>query len=191
ATVQSQISAALCKQNTCVSSTRVFTKKKPDWKKIQSSNVQGLLIGGVGKAKSGGGKEVSLSWLNRPGKAAQSWTFPLTKQGKLTASSLQQLSSDVTPLAGGAVAPVVAPGSDTSVASGVAAGAAAVAAGSPSPAGQAPPPPPEPLPLPVTPTPPPTTGEKTLADTPVAHDARADVAPERPRHQWRVAPART
>src|SRR5262249_41855321 len=74
------------------------------------------------------------------------------------------------------------------VAAGVAAGAAAVAAGSAAAGGQAPPPlPPEPLPLPVTPTPPPATGEKTLADTPVAHDAGADVAPEGPRHQWRFA----
>src|SRR5262249_23897332 len=157
ATVQSQISAALCKQNTCVSSTRVFTKKKPDWKKIQSSNVQGLLVGGVGKAKSGGGKELTLSWLNKPGKAAQSWTFPLTTQGKLTTSTLRQLPGAVNTRAPGAAAPLAAPGGDPSVASGLAALAAAVAAGTPTPAGQAPPPPPEPLPLPVTPTPPPPT----------------------------------
>jgi hypothetical protein len=181
-TVQSQISAALCKQNTCVASTRVFTKKKPDWKKIQSANVQGLLVGGIAKAKSGGGKELQLSWLNRPGKAAQSWAFPLTKQGKLTTSSLQQLSGDVSNLATGAAAPIIPPGGDSSVAAGVAAGAAAVAAA------QTPPgPPPEPLPLPVTPTPPPPTGEKTLADTPVAKDAGADVGAEGPRHQWRFA----
>src|SRR5262249_40698072 len=164
ATVQSQIGAALCKQNTCVSSTRVFTKKKPDWKKIQSSNVQGLLVGGVGKAKSGGGKELTLSWLNKPGKAAQSWTFPLTKQGKLTTSSLQQLSGDVNNLATGAAAPLTAPAGDTSVASGVAAGtaparaprrprgwragAAAGARGSPPPRGPAPPPPAGPAPAP-------------------------------------------
>ena len=186
ATVQSQISAALCKTNTCVSSTRVFTKKKPDWKKIQSANVQGLLVGGIGKAKSGGGKELTLSWLNKPGKAAQSWTYPLTKQGKLTTSSVNQLSGEVNNLATGAAAPLIAPGGDSSAAAGVAAAGAAVAAGVA--ASQTPPPPaPEPLPLPVTPTPPPATGEKTLADTPVAHDAGADVAAEGPRHQWRFA----
>ena len=129
AQIQSQISAALCKTNTCVVSTRVFTNKKPDWKKIQSANVQGLLLGGVSKAKSGSGKELQLSWLNRPGKAAQSWTYPLTKQGKLTTGSLQQLSGEVSNLALGGGAPVIAPGGDSSVAAGVAAGAAAVAAG--------------------------------------------------------------
>lgn len=187
--VGSQISAALCRTYTCVPSSRVFTKKKPDWNKMKSAQVTGLLVGGVAKAKTGKGKEVQLSWLDKPGKAAQSWSFPLTSAGKVTSSSLQTLSADVGNLtSGGGVGAVgavaagtaaAAPGADTltttpptaaPAAGAMAAGAAAT----------------EPLPLPVTPTPPPP-GEKSLADTPVAVDAGANQGFEPPRHQWRFA----
>jgi len=188
--VQSQISAALCRTYSCVASSRVFTKKKPDWKKIQSAQVQGLLVGGVAKAKSGKGKEVQLSWLDKPGKAAQSWSFPLTQAGKLTSSSLQTLSADIGTLSSGggvagagavgavAAGSAPAPGPDTmSTTPPTAAPAAgAMAAGAAA----------EPLPLPVTPTPP-APGEKSLADTPVAVDAGANQGYEGPRHQWRFA----
>jgi hypothetical protein len=190
--VGSQISAALCRTYTCVPSSRVFTKKKPDWNKMKSAQVSGLLVGGVAKAKSGKGKEVQLSWLDKPGKAAQSWSFPLTSAGKLTSSSVQTLTADVGNLASGGGAAAVgavgaiaagsaaaAPGADTMsttpptaapAAGAMAAGAAAA----------------EPLPLPVTPTPP-APGEKSLADTPVAVDAGANQGFEPPRHQWRFA----
>ena len=187
--VGSQISAALCRTYTCVPSSRVFTKKKPDWNKMKSAQVSGLLVGGVAKAKTGKGKEVQLSWLDKPGKAAQSWSFPLTSAGKLTSSSLQTLSADVGNLASGggqagvgavgAIAAGSAPGADTlsttpptaaPAAGAMAAGAAAA----------------EPLPLPVTPTPP-APGEKSLADTPVAVDAGANQGLEPTRHQWRFA----
>ena len=183
--VQSQISAALCRTHSCVPSSRVFTKKKPDWNKIKSAQVQGLLVGGVAKAKSGKGKEVQLSWLNKPGKAAQSWSFPLTQAGKLTSSSLQTLSTDVGNLASagplleagvgsvGAIAAGTAPPTDTLATTPLTAAPVAGAAAA------------APLPLPVTPTPPP--GEKTLADTPVAVDAGANQGLEAPRHQWRFA----
>ncbi|HUM11964.1 MAG TPA: hypothetical protein VLT82_13535 [Myxococcaceae bacterium] len=184
--VQSQISASLCRTYTCVPSSRVFTKKKPDWKKIQSAQVQGLLVGGVAKAKSGKGKEVELSWLNKPGKAAQSWSFPLTQAGKLTSSSLQTLGTDVGNLASagplldagvGAVGAVAAGTmSTTPPTTGPGALAPGVSTAAPL----------EPLPLPVTPTPPPP-GEKSLADTPVAVDAGANQGLEAPRHQWRFA----
>jgi len=195
--VQSQISAALCRTYTCVPSSRVFSKKKPDWNKIKSAQVSGLLVGGVGKAKSGKGKEVQLSWLSKQGKPDQSWAFPLTNAGKLTSSSLQTLSKDVGALSSGggeagvgavgaiaAGSSAAAPGADTLASTppttgpGAAAGAAALAAGS-APA--------EPLPLPVSPTPPPPTGEKTLADTPVAVDAGANQGVDLPQHQWRFA----
>ena len=179
--VQSQISAALCRTYTCVPSSRVFTKKKPDWNKIKSAQVQGLLLGGITKAKSG--KEAQLSWLTKPGKAEKSWSFPLTQAGKLTSSSVQTLTADVGSvtaptevaggigavgaLAGGSAAdtlattpPTTGPASASSAAGAMAAGAAL--AGTTA----------EPLPLPVTPTPLP--GEKTLADTPVAVDAGAN-----------------
>ena len=188
--VGSQISGALCRTYTCVPSSRVFTKKKPDWNKMKSAQVTGLLVGGVAKSKSGKGKEVQLSWLDKPGKAAQSWSFPLSNAGKLTSSSLQTLSADVGNLtsgggaaavgAVGAVAAGAAPGADTMsttppTAAPAAGAMAATAAAT------------EPLPLPVTPTPPPATGEKTLADTPVAVDAGANQGYEAPRHQWRFA----
>ncbi|HEY1908360.1 MAG TPA: hypothetical protein VGG91_20080, partial [Myxococcaceae bacterium] len=189
--VGSQISGALCRTYTCVPSSRVFTKKKPDWNKMKSAQVTGLLVGGVAKAKSGKGKEVQLSWLDKPGKAAQNWSFPLTSAGKLTNSSLQTLSGDVGNLAsgggnasvgaGGAVAAgtAAAPGPDTMSTTpptaAPAVGAAAVGAAAA-----------EPLPLPVTPTPPPP-GEKSLADTPVAVDAGANEGYEGPRHQWKFA----
>src|SRR5262245_53458134 len=99
--VGSQISATLCRKYTCVPSSRVFTKKKPDWNKMKSAQVSGLLVGGVAKAKSGKGKEVQLSWLDKPGKAAQNWSFPLTSAGKLTNTSLQTLATDVGTLASG------------------------------------------------------------------------------------------
>jgi hypothetical protein len=183
--VQSQISGALCRTYSCVSSSHVFTKKKPDWNKIKNANVQGLLVGGVAKAKSGKGKEVQLSWLNKPGKAAQSWSFPLTQQGKLTSSGLKTLSADVGNLASagplletgvgavGAVAAGTAPATDTLSTTPLTAAPVAGAAA-------------EPLPLPVSPTPPPP-GEKTLADTPVAVDAGASQGVELPRHQWKFA----
>ncbi|HTS79733.1 MAG TPA: hypothetical protein VMH40_03960 [Myxococcaceae bacterium] len=188
--VHSQISAALCRTYTCVASSRVFTKKKPDWNKMKSAGVTGLLVGGVAKAKSGKGKEVQLSWLDKPGKAAQSWSFPLTSAGKLTSSSLQTLGSDVGNLtSGGGAAGVGAVGAlaaGTTAAAGDTlattppttgpGGAGAMAAGAAA----------EPLPLPVTPTPPPP-GEKSLADTPVAVDAGANQGYEAPRHQWRFA----
>jgi hypothetical protein len=190
--VQSQISGALCRTYSCVPSSRVFSKKKPDWNKIKSAQVSGLLVGGVAKAKSGKGKEVQLSWLSKPGKADQSWAFPLTQAGKLTSSSLQTLSKDVGNLAsGGGEAGVGAVGA---IAAGTSAaapgdtlattppttgpGGLAAAAGITAAA--------EPLPLPVTPTPPPP-GEKSLADTPVAVDAGASQGLELPRHQWRFA----
>jgi len=189
--VGSQISGALCRTYTCVPSSRVFTKKKPDWNKMKSAQVTGLLVGGVAKAKSGKGKEVQLSWLDKPGKAAQSWSFPLTSAGKLTSSSLQTLSADVGNLASGggnagvgavgavAAGAAAAPGADTMSTTpptaAPAAGAAALAAA-----------PAEPLPLPVTPTPP-APGEKSLADTPVAVDAGANQGYEGPRHQWKFA----
>jgi hypothetical protein len=189
--VGSQISGALCRTYTCVPSSRVFTKKKPDWNKMKSAQVTGLLVGGVAKAKSGKGKEVQLSWLDKPGKAAQSWSFPLTSAGKLTNSSLQTLSADVGNLASGggnagvgavgavAAGAAAAPGADTMSTTpptaAPAAGAAALAAA-----------PAEPLPLPVTPTPP-APGEKSLADTPVAVDAGANQGYEGPRHQWKFA----
>ena len=192
--VQSQISAVLCRTYTCVPSSRVFTKKKPDWNKIKSAQVQGLLIGGITKTKSG--KEAQLSWLTKPGKAEKSWAFPLTQAGKLTSSSLQTLTGDVGSvtaptevsggigavgaLAGGSAAdtlattpPTTGPASASSAAGAMAAGAAL--AGTTA----------EPLPLPVTPTPLP--GEKTLADTPVAVDAGANQTSEAQRHQWRFA----
>jgi hypothetical protein len=193
--VQSQISAALCRTYTCVPSSRVFTKKKPDWNKMKSAQVTGLLVGGVAKAKSGKGKEVQLSWLDKPGKPAQSWSFPLTQAGKLTSSSLQTLGADVGNLASGGgnagVGAVGAVAAGTSTAAGpdtlsttppttgpgaagaLAAGAAITGA--------------EPLPLPVTPVPPPASGEKTLADTPVAVDAGANQGLEPTRHQWKFA----
>jgi hypothetical protein len=191
--VGSQISGALCRTYTCVPSSRVFTKKKPDWNKMKSAQVSGLLVGGVAKSKSGKGKEVQLSWLDKPGKAAQSWSFPLSNAGKITSSSLQTLSADVGNLvsgggtaavgAVGAVAAGTAPGADTMSSTpptaAPAAGVMAAAAATPAAA--------EPLPLPVTPTPPPATGEKTLADTPVAVDAGANQGYEAPRHQWRFA----
>ncbi len=192
--VQSQISAALCRTYTCVPSSRVFSKKKPDWNKMKSAQVTGLLVGGVAKAKSGKGKEVQLSWLDKPGKPAQSWSFPLTQAGKVTSSSLQTLSADVGNLASGGgnagVGAVGAVAAGTSSAAGpdtlsttppttgpgaagaLAAGAAVTGA--------------EPLALPVTPIPPPP-GEKSLADTPVAVDAGANQGLEAPRHQWRFA----
>ena len=195
--VGSQISGALCRTYTCVPSSRVFTKKKPDWNKMKSAQVTGLLVGGVAKAKSGKGKEVQLSWLDKPGKAAQSWSFPLTSAGKLTSSSLQTLSADVGNLASGGgnagvgavgalaagvaapdtmatTPPTTGPASASSAAGAVAASAALAGT-------QA-----EPLPLPVTPTPP-APGEKSLADTPVAVDAGANQGFEPPRHQWRFA----
>ena len=188
--VGSQISGALCRTYTCVPSSRVFTKKKPDWNKMKSAQVSGLLVGGVAKAKTGKGKEVQLSWLSQPGKAAQSWSFPLTSAGKLTSSSLQTLSTDVGNLASsgplleagvgavGAVAAGTAPATDTlsttPLTSPPAAGAMAAGAAA------------EPLPLPVTPTPA-APGEKSLADTPVAVDAGANQGYEAPRHQWRFA----
>jgi len=186
--VGSQISAALCRTYTCVPSSRVFTKKKPDWNKMKSAQVSGLLVGGVAKAKTGKGKEVQLSWLDKPGKPAQSWSFPLTSAGKVTGSSLQTLSADVGNLtSGGGVGAVgavaagtaaAAPGADTLTTTpptaAPAAGAMAVGAAA------------EPLPLPVTPTPP-APGEKSLADTPVAVDAGANQGFEPPRHQWRFA----
>ena len=195
--VGSQISGALCRTYTCVPSSRVFTKKKPDWNKMKSAQVTGLLVGGVAKAKSGKGKEVQLSWLDKPGKAAQSWSFPLTSAGKLTSSSLQTLGADVGNLASGGgnagvgavgalaagvaapdtmatTPPTTGPASASSAAGAVAASAALAGT-------QA-----EPLPLPVTPTPP-APGEKSLADTPVAVDAGANQGFEPPRHQWRFA----
>jgi hypothetical protein len=191
--VGSQISATLCRKYTCVPSSRVFTKKKPDWNKMKSAQVSGLLVGGVAKAKTGKGKEVQLSWLDKPGKAAQNWSFPLTSAGKLTNSSLQTLSTDVGTLASGggdatagagavgavAAGSAPAPGPDTMsttpltaapAAGAMAAGAAAA----------------EPLPLPVTPTPP-APGEKSLADTPVAVDAGATSGYQAARHQWPFA----
>jgi hypothetical protein len=181
--LQSQISSALCRTYTCVSSSKVFTKKKPDWNKMKSNNVQGMLIGGTAKSKSGGGRELQLAWLSKPGKPGQTWAFPLTKQGKVTASSLQTLKADVANLTGGGEAPPVAaaPGSDAAAVAG-AAGAVGATAGQMAPA-----PPAEPLPLPVTPTPPPPSGEKTLADTSVAADAGAKEGVELPRHQWPFA----
>jgi len=186
--VQSQISGALCRTYSCVPSSRVFSKKKPDWNKIKSAGVTGLLVGGVAKAKSGKGKEVQLSWLDKPGKAAQSWSFPLTQQGKLTSSSLKTLSGDVGNLAsGGGAAAVGAVGAiaagsgatpDTMATTPPTAAPGAGAMGAMTA-------PAEPLPLPVTPTPAP--GEKTLADTPVAVDAGANMGYEAPRHQWRFA----
>jgi hypothetical protein len=188
--VGSQISGALCRTYTCVPSSRVFTKKKPDWNKMKSAQVTGLLVGGVAKSKSGKGKEVQLSWLDKPGKAAQSWSFPLSNAGKLTSSSLQTLSADVGNLtsgggaaavgAVGAVAAGAAPGADTMSSTPPTAPPAAGAMAATAAAT-------EPLPLPVTPTPPPATGEKTLADTPVAVDAGANQGYEAPRHQWRFA----
>jgi hypothetical protein len=189
--VGSQISNALCRTYTCVPSSRVFTKKKPDWNKMKSAGVSGLLVGGVAKAKSGKGKEVNLSWLDKPGKAAQSWSFPLTNAGKVTSSSLQTLSGDVGNLtSGGGAASVgavgavaagtaAAPGADTmsSTPPTAAPAAGAMAAGAAAA---------EPLPLPVTPTPP-APGEKSLADTPVAVDAGANQGYEAPRHQWKFA----
>ena len=195
--VQSQISAVLCRTYTCVPASRVFSKKKPDWNKIKSTQVQGLLIGGITKTQ--GGKEAQLSWLTRPGKAEKSWSFPLTQAGKLTSSSLQTLTGDVASvtaptevsggigavgaLAGGSAAdtlattpPTTGPASSTSTAGAMAAGAAL--AGTTATV--------QPLPLPVSPTPLPT-GEKTLADTPVAVDAGANQGGELTRHQWRFA----
>ena len=191
--VGSQISGALCRTYTCVPSSRVFTKKKPDWNKMKSAQVTGLLVGGVAKAKSGKGKEVQLSWLDKPGKAAQSWSFPLTSAGKLTNTSLQTLSADVGNLASGggsasvgavgavAAGTAAAPGPDTmSTTPPTAAPGAGAAAGAAMAANA------EPLPLPVTPTPP-APGEKSLADTPVAVDAGANQGYEGPRHQWKFA----
>jgi len=189
--VGSQISSALCRTYTCVPSSRVFTKKKPDWNKMKSAQVTGLLVGGVAKAKSGKGKEVQLSWLDKPGKAAQSWSFPLTSAGKLTSSSVQTLTADVGNLgSGGGNAGVGAVGA---IAAGSAAAAggdtmsttpptAAPAAGAMAAGAAAA----EPLPLPVSPTPP-APGEKSLADTPVAVDAGANQGFEPPRHQWKFA----
>jgi hypothetical protein len=197
--VQSQISAVLCRTYTCVPYSRVFTKKKPDWNKIKSAQVQGLLVGGVAKAKSGKGKEVSLSWLSKPGKPAQNWSFPLSSAGKVTTSSLNTLSSDVGnltagggeavaggvgavgALAGGAAADTLATTPPTTGPATAAGTAAALGAASSLTGATV-----EPLPLPVTPTPPPP-GEKSLADTPVAVDAGANQGSEGPRHQWRIA----
>ena len=193
--VGSQISGALCRTYTCVPSSRVFSKKKPDWNKIKSAGVSGLLVGGVGKAKSGKGKELQLSWLSKQGKPDQTWAFPLTSAGKLTSSSLQTLSKDVGSLSSGGgeagVGAVGAIAAGTSAAAPgdtlastppttgpTAAGAAAVGAAAATA---------QPLPLPVSPTPPPPTGEKSLADTPVAVDAGANQGVDLPQHQWRFA----
>jgi hypothetical protein len=172
--VASQLASALCGSYECVLRSRVSTAGKPDFKKARKLKVAGILTGAVTKKR--GGQFLSLALLTGPRRAAQTWSFQLTRRGTLSPGSVDQLSQDLNAQLGGAAPPPTAPALPEPP-------ARAAPAVPPAPA--RPPPAPEPPPIaPATPAAP--APDLTSAEAPVAERARGPRAPVE-RRQWLAA----
>jgi hypothetical protein len=86
AVVRNQLSSALCDTSECVTSTKVTTGNKLDWKKAKKAGVQFFVTGSM--VKKGKAQTLSLEVLSRPGSPKMRKTFPVTPKG-LDAKTLQ------------------------------------------------------------------------------------------------------
>ncbi len=75
ASVQKQLSEALCDSADCVPCGEVSSGGKPDWKKARRAGVSVFLAGAV--AKKGKGEVLTLEVVTGPGKPKASKTFPM------------------------------------------------------------------------------------------------------------------
>lgn len=83
AAVRNQLVTTACETLDCVSATQTTTRGKPDWKKAKKNAVQSFITGVVSK------KGLELSVFNKAGKPRVKKTFPLDKNGTLSARNLQ------------------------------------------------------------------------------------------------------
>ncbi len=83
AAVRNQLVATACDTLDCVSATQTTTRGKPDWKKAKKASVQSFITGVVSK------KGLELSVFTQAGKPRVKKTFPLDKNGTLSAKHLQ------------------------------------------------------------------------------------------------------
>jgi hypothetical protein len=99
ANVRNQLVTALCDKADCVSSTKVTTNNKPDWKKAKKEALQFFVLGTVGK--KGRKQVVTIEVLSKPGASALKKSFPIGADG-LSSKALSQAVDAVKGAFGGA-----------------------------------------------------------------------------------------
>lgn len=82
---RNQLVSALCDDADCVAASKTTTHGKPDWKKAKKEAV-GLIIGGT-VAKKGKARTLKLELFTKPGAATARRSFPLEKNGTLSATN--------------------------------------------------------------------------------------------------------
>lgn len=87
AAVRNQLVAAICDTADCVTSAKVTTGNKPDWKKAKKEALQFFVLGTV--TKKGKTSTLTLEVLSKPGAVKLKKAFPLAPDG-LAAKTLQQ-----------------------------------------------------------------------------------------------------
>lgn len=85
--VRNQLITAVCDTADCVAAAKTTTRGRPDWKKAKKMAVGFIVTGAVSKKRRG--KTIELQVLDKAGPAKARRTFPLEKNGSLSAKNLQ------------------------------------------------------------------------------------------------------
>jgi len=87
--VRRQLVATLCGRFECVPASTVYTAGKVDLSKVREARVDGVLAGSL----AGGRLRLSLYTTSR--RPARSWSFVLSRRGRLDATTLDWIATDV------------------------------------------------------------------------------------------------
>lgn len=85
--VRNQLVSAVCDTADCVASAKTTTRGKPDWKKAKKAAVSFVITGAVGKKRKS--KTFDLQVFDSSGASKARRSFPLEKNGTLSAKNLQ------------------------------------------------------------------------------------------------------
>jgi hypothetical protein len=91
--IPTQLAETLCGALECVLWREVSSRGAPDFRKARAREVKGVLVGRV--VRGGGGRTAVLSLLSGQPRPAGSWTFPLTRGGRLAEGDLSRLEAEV------------------------------------------------------------------------------------------------
>jgi hypothetical protein len=85
--VRNQLVSAVCDTADCVPAAKTTTRGKPDWKKAKKAAVNFIITGAVGKKRKS--LTLDLQVFDSSGASKARRTFPLEKNGTLSAKNLQ------------------------------------------------------------------------------------------------------
>jgi hypothetical protein len=94
--IPTQLAEALCGTLECVLWREVSSRGAPDLRRARAREVKGILVGRL--ARGAGGRTAVLSLLSGQPRPVGSWTFPLTRTGRLSEEDLSRLEVEVTAL---------------------------------------------------------------------------------------------